>query len=349
VRVGSREEARRAPSPPRLRGGALRLVTAALLVMALAELGVRAAAPKLREPLLWADWEAQNKVAAMDRLARRGGASVVLLGSSMMNAAANAEALGAALGVRRPAFNAALNGADLRTVELWARRIVVPRLRPRIVVIGFNAGEFNANGDIQNELYGKLVESPLGRAAIGGGSVLDRLESWLVQRSYLIRYRSVLRQPWDAAVGQDPGRRRLAVTPAGTLEIIDRFHARPYTPGAARQLANWDRAFTRYAPGGPQRAALERLVRDLVRQGVTVIVVRMPVTGDLARLLPRGTADLEAFGRALAAFVSSHPVRFVDADAALGGDTSLFTDPLHLNAAGAARFTAILADALRSS
>lgn len=324
---------------PRTRRRMRTAIPLAIVFVLLAELAIRAGAPKIRDPLLWPDWEAQNKVAAMDALGARGGASVVFVCSSMVNAGYDPALAGALLGAKRPAFNAALNGSDLRTTAIWTRQVVVPRLRPKVVVIGFNSGEMNDHFNDQGGLYDKMIESPYGRAAAGTGTVLQKIDGWLIKRSYLVRYRSVLRHPVDALVGQDRAQSVQSVTPLGFFSALGKFQKRPYSPGLSKQLGIWDEVFRNYRPGGKQFTALDGLVKALVAQKIRVILVRMPVTKDIIPLYPRGVADRERFGRVLADFVATHPVTFIDAERAIGAAPALFVDPVHLNTLGQRKTT----------
>jgi GDSL-like lipase/acylhydrolase family protein len=317
-----------------------------IVLVLLAELAVRAAAPKLRDPLLWPDWEAQNKVAAMDALGAKGGASVVFVGSSMVNAGFNPELATEMLGAKHPAFNAALNGSDLNTTDIWTRRVVVPRLHPKVVVVGFNSGELNDHWQDTSGLYSKMLQSPYGKRAAEAGGVLAKADAWLIDRSYLIRYRSVFRNPVDAVIGHDRAQDAQAVDPLGRFVALTKFQRRPYTPGLSKQLGIWDEVFRNYRPGGKQFTALNRLVKDLTSKGIRVVLVRMPVTADIVPLHPQGRADRERFTRAIAGFVAEHPVTFIDAELAIGPSPDLFVDPLHLNAQGQRRTTTFVVDAL---
>jgi hypothetical protein len=336
-----------APAVPvdrrRMRGA----IVLAVVFVLLAELAIRAGAPKIRDPLLWPDWEAQNKVAAMDALGARGGASLVFVGSSMVNAGYDPSLATTQLGAKRPAFNAALNGSDLRTTDVWTREVVVPRLHPKVVVIGFNSGEMNDHFNDQGGLYDKMIQSPYGRAAAGTGTVLQKIDGWLIKRSYLVRYRSVLRHPVDALVGEDRAQLVQSVTPLGFFEALGKFQKRPYSPGLSKQLGIWDEVFKNYRPGGRQLSALDRLVKDLTAKGIRVVLVRMPVTKDIIPLHPRGAADRERFGAVLASFVATRPVTFVDAETAIGYSPGLFVDPVHLNRKGQQATTTLVVNALK--
>lgn len=334
---------------PRMRARP-RILTSLLIVVAFvgaSELVVRAAAGRLRDPLLWPDWEAQNKVAMMDLLRDRGGASVVFVGSSMINAAADPDLITQRLHLRRPVFNAALNGSGMRAFELWTRKVVVPKLRPKVVVLGFNSEALNDHGLQQETFYGKMIGSPLGGGLDGRGSVLDQLESWLVSRSYLVRYRSELRRPRDALIGEDRGKTTSRVNRLGRLDAIKAFQSRRYSPGRDRQVAAWDKVFFDYTPGGRQLETLDLLVRDLTAHGIRVVIARMPVTADATALHPRGVEDQERFDRVLEDFVAGHQVEFFDAGKAVGTSTDLFVDPFHLNTEGSRRFSIEVAEFLR--
>lgn len=314
-----------------------------LVVVGSSELAIRAATDRLREPLLWPNWEVQNKIEKMDELADRGGASVVFIGSSMVNAGADPGLITQMLNLRRPAFNAAINGSHTRSNDLWARELVVPRLRPKVVVVGFNSEGFNDHGLQQESFYQKLISSPLG-GALGQGDFLDRMEGWLTARSYLVRYRFLLRRPRDAVIGEAGGKAAASVDRLGVLAAMTRFHERAYQPLPDRQA--WDRVFLDYTPGGKQVAALDHLVRDLTARGIKVVIVRMPVTADATSLHPHGRTDQENFSRMLEGFVSSHPVTYFDAESSIGKSTSLFVDPFHLNTEGSRLFSTELAQIL---
>jgi hypothetical protein len=336
-----------APPPPSRRrriGTAIPLV---IVFVLLAELVVRAAAPKLRDPLLWPDWEAQHKVAAMDALGAKGGASVVFVGSSMVNAGYDPGLATELLKAKRPAFNAALNGSDLRMTDLWTRKVVVPRLHPKIVVVGFNSGELNDHWQNAAGVYSRMLQSKYGKRVAGAGGLLARIDASLIERSYLMRYRSVLRSPVDAFIGHDRAQDTQAVDPLGRLLALTSFQHRPYSPGLSRQLGIWDTVFRNYRPGGKQFTALDHLVKDLTSQGIRVVLVRMPVTKDIIPLHPQGQADRDRFARAIAAFVAGHPVTFINAEAVIGSSTTLFVDPLHLNDEGKRRTTTFIVESLK--
>lgn len=321
------------------------LIAAAALVVA--ELGVRAASGSLPQPLRWQDWEAQNKVTAMEALSARGGASVAFVGSSMMNAAIDPVAFASGARLDRPAFDAALNGADVRTLEAWTLGVVVPLLRPRVVVIGLSSRELNDRGRNQQQQYDLFLRSPDGRRAAGEEGPADTVRRWAERASYLIRYRTVLRRPFDGSPGggSAPG---AEVDAFGTLRGIVRFAAPRYIVGADFRRRTTDQVLNDFSIGGVQSAALARLLNGLERRGITPVVVTMPVSADAIAMHPRGAPDYQRALTALRDFLRARSVHTIDLADAFPG-TTLFSDPFHLTARGRQRFTDLVATDARSA
>ena len=304
-----------------------------LALLLAAELALRAAFPRLglRD---WPNWEFENKVRAMDRLARRGGASVITVGSSMVQAAVDPHLLSALLARERPAFNAALNGATARTLELWTRHIVVPRLRPDMVMFGFNSIEMNDNSLVAQRIFDQFRTSRPWRRLRDEGSIFRRAIFRLESASYLVRFRRYVRKSaWSGAK-----RGKLAeVSELGYLRGVGVFEWRSYGI-REHQRKIWGEALQDFRAGGHEFEALGGLIRALRDANIPVLLVRMPISEDWIPLHPKGDQDYRAFERKLQAFVGSNDVRFVDL---MPGFTSLddFVDPVHLSPAGKRRFT----------
>ena len=313
-----------------------------VVVLAGSELAVRAVASKLEAPLLWLNREAQNKASAMDALHAKGGASVVFVGSSMTNAAADPRLLTQLLHLKRPAFNAAIDGTDLTALEFWTLHVVVPRLRPRVVVIGLSSREFNGAGLNQRGFARKFFASQAVRRLDGRLSTLGRIDAWLSDHSDLIRYRKVLRLPATAHKVAHPS----DVNAYGVTNSLGPFQRRPYGFGEAFRLRITESVLNDYRISRAEIAALDRLVRALDGMKIGVALVEMPLTRDVIPMHTHGERDYAAFKRALAAFEASHHVVAVDMRTPFP-ETSEFVDPLHLDARGARRFTSMLASILK--
>ena len=250
-----------------------------------ADAGARIAGPHVPEPNRWPDTEARNKVDAMDRLARTGGASVVFAGSSMINVAADPLAIGAVLGNERPVFNAALNGSDMRLMDAWITGVVLPRLHPQTVVLGMAARDLNEHGVAQNVRFNAFASSPAGKQVLGDETLVDSAERRLESASALFRYRTSLRRPWTAIRGErrDPG----ACSPLGVLEALPLVNQVPYRISPAFRMTTVD-GFRDYAIGPAEVAAVRHIATVLALGHIRLVVVSMPVTDDVIDLHPGG-------------------------------------------------------------
>lgn len=316
-------------------------IVIALVVVVVAEFGVRAASSTLSPLNTWNDWEATNKVQAMDALAKRGGASVVFVGSSMVNAAADPALYSRLSGANRPAFNAALNGSGALLMDLWTLRVVVPKLKPDTVVIGVSSRDLNDNGRASNRAYRAIRRSPGGRTVGDDLSLTERVQSIAERASYLVRYRSVLRKP--ATMTDVPvAKRRSEVGPLGSLAGLRIFVGATYREELYRG-EKFPESLGGFVMGGTEFDALGHLVRTLVERKIDVVLVEMPVTEDAVTAHPGGAGDYERFEAILGLFTRF--TQLVDADAWFPTNDG-FGDPFHLNDRGREVFTRSLAAAV---
>lgn len=317
------------------RSSRLPLLVAVVLV-ALAELVVRLA--ELPAPLRWSSGEAQVKAAELEALGRRGGVDTVVVGSSIADVAFDADRL-----ARPPeignAYNAALLGIDLRSLELWLSQVVLPSASPDRLVMGLSCRDLNGAEAAQDEYFRSFVRAPAMRERMGSERWLDRLDRWVGDRVSLVRYRSVLRVP--RSIGGINRRTDLNLD-LGTSGYNRAYRNRSYpSPDRVREVL-FPGAISRFGVGDELVAALDRTLANLKGSGVEAVVVHMPVTSDWLDYLP----SREAFDRCntvLADRAARGGATFVD-----GGvlPTSLFADPIHVNGAGADHITDRLAAVL---
>lgn len=304
-------------------------VLAALLVLGTAEAAVRVAEPALAEPQRWSTQEAQYKVEQMRELPPDG---VVFAGSSMMGMAGDAS--------RMPhAYNAALRGASLAMTEEWLELAVVPTLRPHTVVLGVSTRELNANDGAQATSTKLFLDAPAVRRLTGRETVLDRAERWGEQVSALFRYRTVLRRPGDLFAKRDT----VEGATIGADGHDDSFRRRSYELDDAGRAFFAREPLHDFAVGTAQLQSLRRTVQWLRDRRIDVVVAAMPVTADYAALHPGGTPTYEAAIGRLHDTAVRAGARWVDFGI---WPTRLFADPMHVNGAGAARFTDRIAELL---
>jgi hypothetical protein len=333
-------DARSAPATPR--SGRRRLVAIAALcvvVLVIAELGVRGIAGHLPQPLVWGSAEAQAKVHQMDRLARQGGAPVVFVGTSQVIAGMSPSIVDAALGGRPLAYNAGLSSGFPDLMEPWIRDVVDPRLHPKLMVIGLSSFDVSdaASPIARAETF---VASPAGRSAIHDAGPLDTVNWWLDRHSSLWAHRFSLRDPatvLDAIRGKAPSvdAEVPLLEPAGWLDI------HPGSPAIAPRVpvGNWSVGTTRVA-------ALKRLIAEARGRGIRVVLVDMPVTDGYVARHPHGEADYVTFRAELGQIAAQGGVAELNFDSLR--NPSYFGDDVHLNSVGAQVFTTQLVAALQA-
>jgi hypothetical protein len=306
--------------------------------LVLAEVTVRLVAGSLPPPAGWPSDEYPQKDDRMAELADDGGAGVVIVGSSVADVSIDPTALPHPRG----AYNAGLAGATAWIVDVWARRLVVPRLDPDVVVVAVSSRDLNDNGLGVAGWDESFRASRGGQHLLGTESAADTVERWLTERSALVRYREVLRRPLEAWVGYEPPGREAfgAITDAGlqTVLLDDSYRDDEYARTFFRAEPLRD-----FALGGVQQAAFERLVTALAADGRRVIVVDVPVTEDYVEAHPAGATDMAAYRAVVDRVVADAGAELIRPGI---WDERLFSDALHLNGAGVDRLTALVAEAL---
>jgi lysophospholipase L1-like esterase len=316
----------------------------AVVVVAGAELGARALAPYLDEPLVWGDRATQVKAAQIDA---RGCADVVVVGNSMARDGIQPTVLGDELGVE--AYNAALDAAGPTLVDRWLSDEVVPGLDPTTVVLAVSSIDLNGGSAAAAAAAESYDSSIMGRDDLVG-----RLGAWATEHSDLVRYRTELRQPtvvWDALgrARRDEPAEHTSV--AGIPGIIG-----PDGEGLSRRTLTFtgesvsaafarDQLLNDFSIGSAQVQSTRELLTDLDDDGIDVVVVILPVTDEYVELHPHGADDVEAFLGAIDDVATDTGVRVVDLHDA-SYDHDLFADTHHLTAAGGERLSPELADAL---
>lgn len=314
------------------------MVATALIVVAAAEAGAAALDPRLPAPRTWHSVEADVKVAQMDRLGR---ADVVLVGASVVNGGAVPSVIGARLD--RTVYNAGLSAGFVPITALWAEEVVLPRLRPDLLVLGLISFDVNAH-DSHALFEDALRTSPGGRAALGTEGLFDRLDRTLRERSALWRHRRSLRSPSTVldALRDDVDQPEPEFGPIGPLgraayggDAPSLDAARP--AGSGLPVARWR-----------LDAGLVDRVRGLIRRaraaGTSTVLVSMPVSQRYVDRHPNGEADQRTFHAVLEGIARDEDVPLIDMD--MMRDPARYLDQVHLDDAAAVEFSEALAQAL---
>jgi hypothetical protein len=276
----------------------------------------------------------------MDAMSARG-ADVVFLGTSMVNAAVIPSVFDAGAGLT--SYNAALSSGTPRLMEAWALHVVIPRVHPKVVVIGVSSVDLTDAGVSETAFFDAFRDSPAGREALGRETLLDRTDRWLRDHVALWDHRTELRDPaavLDAIRGKTPTQDSVAASmdPQGHLTNLDNQSFLQTHRSGIAGVSIW-------SLGTEEPNALRRLIAGVEATGARAVLVEMPVTPEYIAFHPRGDADYAAFKQAIAGIAQTTSVPLIDLDQPR--DHALFADELHLNRVGAIQFSAALARALR--
>lgn len=320
-------------------------VAIALAVLLLAEVAVRLDRSHLTVPDFWPAPELEDKYQQSGELvATNQQPDVVLAGDSMMDAGGDPTTLSQqTAGLRF--YNAALSGQALPVIADWTSRIIMPRLDPKVVVVGLTSAELSPFALDPNTGVKAYRSSRVVREAAGTGNPVDRADAFLRDHSMLYRYRTSLRRPFTGKLSA-PNVFEAELTPAGqNIGFADQTYLEKGGPARARALVDAIvTALAKFSIGSKVVALLEDMITEIRRKGARVLLVAMPVTADFISFHPRNDADYQDAMDAFAGVAERTGVPFFQPGT---WPTAVFADPLHLNAAGAAQFSTYLAPLVR--
>jgi hypothetical protein len=317
-----------------------RALVAAVLALLAAELATRIAAPWLREPEVWSNPEANAKWHQMSELEHHGGADTVFVGSSLVGVGVDPAQYGSTRASARPDYNAALLSSSIGEQTVWLQEFVVPFLHPKAVVIGVSWRELNANDPSLDQADAIFPTIPEVRHALGRESTIEKAERLARSASYLFRYREVLRDPVNMF---EQG----ALTPESAMTAQGMT-----TTALDHQFSDADQAILtrakdvvgRYALGEGRLSQLASLLQWLHGQGITPVVLNMPMTPVGIGYLPHGQVDYDTYSQRLRDLAGSLGIQCVETGI---WPVEQFADPFHVNRQGAHRLTELLAKEVR--
>ena len=312
---------------------AARIALVALLLLMGAEGALRMRASALPAPPEWPSPNLDRKIEQIDALSDRGGASVVFLGSSAVDSSLDPSALKLTKS-NRPAYNASVRGGTIAMVSHWARTVVVPRLRPDVVVLGVASRELDENGAFMGAIERKYFDAPAVRHLDGTENVLQAVEHRLESASVLFRHRTTIRDPRYVAAllgaGDAPEESGVEADVADDGQL-QRFEKRAYRKTYIHDIEPTLRI------SETKTAELRSLLSYLRTQTQRVVVVNMPVTDDY--LASQAAGQRAVFDKLLATEAQRAGAGYLRPGIWSKAD---FADPIHANANGAKRLTAMV-------
>ena len=325
--------------PTRTRVRWRRVLLIALAIAVLAEVGVRALDSRLPPATGWPGYE---YAVHEEQLAALGGdPDLLVIGDSSAAVAIRPDEL-VEDGVASSGYNYWLGGAPMRSLELHASEVLLPRTTPRTVVVAVTMRNFNEAPSQESHLAALRASSAF-RRVTGRRSWLDHLDDRLQAGSAVFRHREILRDPLGLVRAlRSPG---LPDRLASDGHISDRGGDRLADEAAGHRRAERE-ALADFAVSPREVGALDDLLTELRRRGTQVVVVSLPVAAAFVELADGGTQDYLRFMSAVRATGRANGVEVLDTMEQPWPD-ELFGDVNHLNDRGAARLRPILADAIQ--
>lgn len=343
--LADRDDAR-----PRTTHTGWRLVAIVLVVLVVAEGYVRLIAAYLPPPTTPGAGEVAFKKSRLEQLGAAGGVSVVFMGDSMMDSALDPAVFLQHAPSAPSAYNASLQGSRLTTQQQWAHEIVLPAVRPKVVLQAVNPTLVSTLGTSADQLgvYDAILAANIRSVR---GDIWQNATEAASEHVYLVRYRDALRRP-------------------GVLggATVNRFTGGQEFPQPARPPGFWERTLTpagqvtEYADGQAARTGPDGLItnirimlessRDFTPMnsitsryksaGVQTVVVIQPVAFDIMTASGLDVAPWKAAAADIRRRAEAEGLPVIDfSDTPYTRDH--FFDPLHLNAKGSARFSTELA------
>lgn len=315
----------------------------AVLLLAGAETGARRAEPSLEPLVAWGNEETDAKMPQIEALERQGGVDVVFLGSSIANVGFDPGQFIEESPWAASAYNASIDGASPQLLEQWTMDVVLPALRPKVIVVGLTSRSFNDNGRNQSIAYQAYFDSPGRQLRLGEANPIERITAFVNEHSALARIKSSLRRPTT-----------LGGEPPDELMLTDLGHERRRADDRYNFTARYRKRMKRsvlndFAVGGLQVKSLQGLVAAAEAAGTRVVLVDMPVfERDHFAVHPNGAADFAAYRALIDEFAAENPVELM-VPPNTPWRRGIFADPIHLSGNGTERLTRWLARTLSGS
>ena len=314
-------------------------IAAAIAMLLISEGAVRLLAGGLAKPPQWSQGLTDLKARRLSTASGRQHADAVFAGASQTLTAFDPSLVDRAAGGGLRTYNGALLAAVPSISQQWLRDTVLPKKRPKLVMLGLTPLDFLDTGPT---LTRGLALWRAAQATRPGA--LGAADRWAAAHFDLVRYRTALRSPGDVLragvrvarneptpVVPDIARNIPVLTQAGWFNAFVNVTFAP-SPGATEEVRQ------RLLPAGTTRSAAQVVaLRDTVRmlraRHIRVVIVSMPVTDTVVNLYPGGGANAP-YAQMLRALAGDLHVPFYDLDRAIHIN-ELFADQTHLNGAGA--------------
>jgi hypothetical protein len=327
----------------RVTGRWRKVVVCVVVLLVLAELLTRLIASHLQAPLQWDTYETQRKVQQIDALSKHGGARIVYVGSSIVDDGIEPSVIDQQLGLSGGvvSYNAGLTASIPRMTRSWLRYVVIPKLHPKVIVLGLNPFDLDAGDFNRNSVYDLYVGSSGARQIMHTDDPIQAADRWLGQVSSLWLHKYQLRDPAALlhAVEGKPAPVDIGaadVDPLGRQTEDQNVH---YVNAATITVNGWSLD----AQGVDDVKGLISLAHA---HHIQVVLVNMPVTKEFVAEMPHGQTTYDIFNKEVAALGRQSGSAVLNYQKV--SNHAFFKDNIHLNYVGTELFSTRLGQALRA-
>lgn len=271
---------------------------------------------------------------------RNGPIDCIMVGSSTVDVGFDPEIFQKAYldvaGREIRCFNFGIDASSAISVEVLAR-ILIEDYQPRLLIFGTDARDYAVQREDQDTAV--VLTSPWIMYRDGFFS----LDGWLLDHSYLYRYRQHLarltRLQFQGTLAQTEMIYKLRLNGMNPVSIVSTYINDPPEPeDDSYEVVYYNRIYSSYQMLDENLGALEKIL-DHEKSGTRVIVVEMPVSDGLYYFFDNGEADYNRFiarmdeltARYQVPFLRTEPLDFIPDDG--------WSDYSHLNIAGAQIFS----------
>jgi hypothetical protein len=320
-----------------------------------------------QSPMSYGNILFDEKVAAYQELcATKGTPEVLIVGSSRAMRGIDPQVLEQELAIRGYAkarvYNFGINGATARVVDLLLRRLLQPNQLPKLVIWADGARAFNDGRS--DRTYATIADSrgfqqlsgnegaAIAKSQpfiINGYAAVDSfLNNTLAKVSLAYGRRDRLHQALQTLPPHLLGERSPeelveaeAINQSGFLSLGAEFEPSTYYQKYLKVSGDSDNDYASFNLTGNQDVATRQTVELLQRQQIPLVFVNVPLSD---RYLDNTRQKYElAFKQYMQTFAGAGKLQFVDLVGLWMQDYSLYSDPSHLNRAGAQQVSTYLA------
>jgi hypothetical protein len=309
-----------------------------------------------------------EKVLAYQQLcATKGTPEVLIVGSSRAMRGIEPQVLTEELAKRGytkvRTYNFGINGATAQVVDLLLRRLLTTQQLPKLVIWADGARAFNDGRP--DRTYSAIAESPgfqqlpgsEGAAIaksqpliINGYAAIDNfLNKTLARASFSYRRRDRVKQRLQEIVPHWLGQNTAAdntpkidvIDQAGFLALGAEFEPSTYYQKYAKVAGDSDNDYANFSLSGSQDAAIRQTLTFLQQQKIQIAFINAPLSDRY--LDPTRQKHEFVFKQYMQSLASNGQMQFIDLVGLWMQDYQLYSDPSHLNRAGAVQVSTYLA------